>query len=1544
MGSNSPHKNFELQNIKPHILFFLLLILLITFTSAIARATDVKLAKAKIPLIANPQQTNSQAPATRARKSNLKSQVAKTHIPFIANQGQVDGRVKYYAQTFGGTVFVTDKGEIVYLMPKSGTENAIVLKEELLDRAHAAVEGEAKTRTRVSYLKGKDPSRWKKNLSTYGAVSLGEVHPGIRMTLKARANNVEKLFFVQPGADAGQIRLTLTGAEALRVNEQEELEVITGSGTVKFSKPLAFQNVEGRRKSVDVVYALDGHTYGFKLGEYDHSRELVIDPALASTFLGGSSDEVAGSLVFDGNGDLYVLDSTASADFPTTAGAYGTVYTGGSSDAYVAKLTGDLSTLLAATFFGGSSTERPMGMGLDSAGNVFIFGSTDSGDIPTTIGAYDTTKDLYGDLFIAKFDAGLGTLLASTYLGGNANDGWCCGGRLLIDGNDDVFVTSISGGVGNNYPTTLGAYDRTYNDYNTDDVVISKLDNNLTTLLASTFLGGYLWDVVNDATLDAAGNVYVVGRTSSSNYPTTAGAYHGDYGDPWPYYDGFISKLNNTLTTLLASTYLGSSGFDILWDIDVAPDGRVYVSGSTTSSAFPTTAGAYDTTYNGGEDGFIAKLDANFTTLLASTFLGGSGVDRAVGVVLDGAGNVHVGGNTSSSDLPTTLDGLSPSHNGGTYDGLYFRFDGSLSAVQYGTYVGGSNNDATYRPAMNAAGDIYLYGYTLSPDFPSTASAYDPTHNGGMDGFVMRLGSLNGPPTADDKSVSTDEDAAVAFNLTGSDPDGDPLTFSVLSGPAHGALSGTAPNLTYTPDPAFNGADSFTFKANDGTVDSNVATVSITVNPVNDAPLAANDSYNIDEDTTLNVAAPAVLGNDTDIDSASLTAVLVSLPSHGTLALNPNGSFSYTPAINYNGPDSFTYKANDGLLDSNVATVNITVNAVNDAPVAQNQSVTTDEDMAKAIVLGATDVDGDTLSFTVVTGPSNGSLSGAAPNLTYTPVANFNGSDSFTYRANDGTADSNVATVTITVNAVNDVPVAVNDSYSTPEDTALTVAVPGVLSNDTDADVNPLTAILVAGPTQGALILNANGSFTYTPNTNYNNGPDSFTYKANDGAADSNIATVSIIVNAVNDVPTANNQEVTTPEDTSVLITLTGSDIEGSALEFQITSGPSHGTLGEVTVTGPTTATVTYTPALNFNGIDSFLFTVDDGTNESPAATIMITVSSVNDGPTANNQAVTTDEDTSVAITLTGSDPENNPLTFTVETPPAKGSLNGSPPNMTYIPNPNSWGTDSFTFTVSDGSITSAPATITITVNPVNDVPTAIGFSETTSEDTPVTLTLLGSDPEGDPLTFSIVGEPSNGTLGPVTGSSVTYTPNPNFSGVDSFTFSASDGSSISTPATVMITVTPALDPRAAIAALIAQVDGLNLNRGQKQSLRKKLEAADRSLVRGRRNAAIHELEAFIREVRALQRSRRLDPPTASSLIVQAQQIIEMLTEETVAIAARDAARAEINRAIAKVGASDRRVIRAQRRFDRGLAAMDRDDFRRAAREFGLALRIAQRI
>src|SRR5207244_1312861 len=246
----------------------------------------------------------------------------------------------------------------------------------------------------------------------------------------------------------------------------------------------------------------------------------------------------------------------------------------------------------------------------------------------------------------------------------------------------------------------------------------------------------------------------------------------------------------------------------------------------------------------------------------------------------------------------------------------------------------------------------------------------------------------------------------------------------------HCSTDGTAPNLTYTPAANYNGPDSFTFKANDGELDSNVATVSITVNAVNDAPVASNQAVVTDEDT-----AKAITLSASDVEGSALSYLVGTGPTHGTLSgTAPN--LTYTPAANYNGPDSFTFTANDGMADSNVATVAIKANAVNDAPQASPPRGATDQDTAKAITLSASDVEGTALTYTIGTGPTHGTLSGTAPNLTYTPAANYNGPDSFTFTANDGELDSNLATVSITVNAVNDAPVASNQAVVTDEDTA----------------------------------------------------------------------------------------------------------------------------------------------------------------------------------------------------------------------------------------------------------------------------------------------------------------------------------------------------------------------------------------------------------------------------------------------------------------------------------------------------------------------------
>jgi VCBS repeat-containing protein len=535
-----------------------------------------------------------------------------------------------------------------------------------------------------------------------------------------------------------------------------------------------------------------------------------------------------------------------------------------------------------------------------------------------------------------------------------------------------------------------------------------------------------------------------------------------------------------------------------------------------------------------------------------------------------------------------------------------------VSTTSKGTLTFNSNGSFSYTPNANFNGtDSFTY------------KANDGTVDSNIATVTITVNPVNDAPTAVADNKSTNEDTPLTFpvsDLTAndspgpSDESGQTLTVTAVTATAntHGSVSLAAGNVTYTPAANFNGAASFNYTVcdNGSPVLCATGTVNVTVVAVNDAPVAVNDSYSTNEDITLTVAAPGVLGNDTDVDGNALTAVLVSGPTKGTLTLNNNGSFSYTPNANFNGADSFTYKANDGTADSNVATVTITVNAVNDAPVAVNDSYSTNEDTTLSVaapgVLGNdTDVDGNTLTAVLVSGPTEGTLTlNSNGSFSYTPNANFNGTDSFTYKANDGTVNSNIATVTITVNAVNDAPVAVNDSYSTNEDTTLTVAAPGVLGNDTDVDGNALTAVLVSGPTKGMLTLNSNGSFSYTPNANFN-GTDSFTYKANDGIVDSNVATVIITVNSVNDGPDAVDDTATTTQGVSIDIPVLGNDTDVDGDTLTVTS-VTQGAGGTVTIN--LNGTVRYTPNGNFTGTDSFTYTITDGKGGTDTARVTVTI------------------------------------------------------------------------------------------------------------------------------------------------------------------------------------------------------------------------------------------------------------------------------------------------------------------------------------------------
>ena len=669
--------------------------------------------------------------------------------------------------------------------------------------------------------------------------------------------------------------------------------------------------------------------------------------------------------------------------------------------------------------------------------------------------------------------------------------------------------------------------------------------------------------------------------------------------------------------------------------------------------------------------------------------------------------------------------------------------------------------------------------YTPNPGFYGEDSFTFKVNDGAIDSEVatisITINPVNSAPVADTQFLTTDEDEALEITLTGSDIDGDDLTFTIVDNPAHGNLQGDPPNLTYTPNQDFNGEDSFTFIVNDGILDSELATISITINPVNDAPIADDQLVQ----TNRNRSLPITL-TGSDVDDDLLTFHIVSGPFHGTLNGEPP-ELTYIPNAGFSGTDSFEFTAFDGQAASLPALVTIIVDDVNNPPMAEEQSLSTDEDVPLDIMLSGSDPDNDPITYTIVDHPSFGVLSGEAPNLTYTPDPDYHGEDSFTFMVFDGQLTSDPATVAITINPVNDVPVVEDQSLTTDEDVALEITLTAF-----DVDGDDLDYILVTGPNHGNLEGNA-PTLTYIPEADYY-GEDSFTFKVNDGTVDSAVATISITINPVNDAPVVDNQSLTTDEDEALEITLTGSDVDGDDLTFTIVNNPAHGSLeGDA-------PNLTYTPDQDFNGEDSFTFIVNDGILDSEVATVSITINSINDAPIADDQLVQTNRNKSVTITLTGSDVDGDVLTFNIVSDPIHGTLNGEPPELTYTPHIGYVGTDNFEFVVYDGEFTSDPALVSITVMDHNDPPKADELSFTTDEDVPLDIMLSGSDPDNDPITYMILDHPSFGVLSGEA-PNLTYTPDPDYHGEDSFTFAVFDGQLTSDPATVTITINPVNDP-----------------------------------------------------------------------------------------------------------------------------------------------------
>jgi VCBS repeat-containing protein len=723
--------------------------------------------------------------------------------------------------------------------------------------------------------------------------------------------------------------------------------------------------------------------------------------------------------------------------------------------------------------------------------------------------------------------------------------------------------------------------------------------------------------------------------------------------------------------------------------------------------------------------------------------------------------------------------------------------------------------------------------------------------------------------------------------------------------------------VSYSPNANFFGSDSFTYTISDGNGGTATATVNVTVTAVNDAPVATDNAYSVDEDGVLNVVGPGVLANDTDVDGDPLTAVLVAGPTRGTLTFNADGSFLYSPNTNFNGSDSFTYRANDGSVDSNVVTVTITVNPVNDAPVAVNDTASGNEDtpITGSVLTNDSDVESSPLTAALVTGPANGTLSfNADGTFTYTPNLDFNGTDSFTYLANDGTADSNLATVTINVSAVNDAPTVANaiPNQTATEDSSFNFqfapntfadadvgdtliysarlagggALPAWLAFDPvtrtfsgtpgNANVGTISIEVIATDGAGAtatdtfdlVVTNTNDaptvanpipdqnatedaafSFQFASNTfadvdagatltyfvqlagggalptwltfnsttrtfsgtpaNGDVGTISIDVVANDGNGGTVTDTFNITVANVNDAPTVANPipNQTATEDSSFNFQFapnTFADVDvGDTLTYsaQLAGG---GPLPAWLIFNATTRTFSGTPADGDVGTISIEVIATDVAGATVTDTFALVVANTNDAPVAGNDSYSVNEDGALLTPAPGvlandSDVEGDPLTSVLVLGPTNGTLtlnaNGS---FLYTPNANYNGTDSFTYRVNDGLADSNIATVTINVIAVNDNPAANDDALTVAEDSgPTVVDVLANDsfaPDvGETLTVTAVGAATNGTV-TLSGGVVRYTPNVDFFGADSFTYTISDGNGGTATAIVNITVTAVND------------------------------------------------------------------------------------------------------------------------------------------------------
>ncbi|MEQ8766028.1 MAG: hypothetical protein RL885_19075 [Planctomycetota bacterium] len=634
-----------------------------------------------------------------------------------------------------------------------GSRRGALRMRFLESNAEARVEGSGEERGRHNFFLGNDPAHWRSNVPGYELAVLRELYPGIDVRVKFPPGSlVEYDLVLQPGADLSQLRVQCEGANGLRLDDRGDLVVQTDAGEIVQTIPATWWVLpSGERQEARCHFRILGkRTFGFELQGRAENRDwlLVIDPKMDwSTYLGGEDSDFAEGIVEDPiTGDILLAGTTLSIGFPATAGAFDTTYNGGppfaEGDAFVSRLTADGKNLAWATYLGGTAGEQGEALALDGT-EIVVVGHTHSSGFPVSPGSFDPTLSGPTDAFITKLDSAGAQLLYSTFLGGDSNE---AAFDVGIAGPSLVVITGITWSP--DFPTTPGSFSQQYGG--SRDGFVTSLDLMSSQLSFSTFLGGSQDDYAAALALESTGRVTVVGQTASLDFPTSHGAWDRTLDGS---YDGFVTRFEPAGDRIAFSTFLGGSDWEGVLALAIDDSGATHLAGWTSSSDFPVTPGAYDSTL-AGSDGFVASLNSNGAMLTSATYIGGTSNDTAYSIQIGPNGDSIIAGKVQSKDFPVTQGALCPSYRGGEADGFVARFNAEKTVLVYSTFLGGAGLDASYFLQLSSTGDALVTGTTGSFDFPSTSGRFDSSFNGGeVDTFASRLRvgpwlRFNGVPAA----------------------------------------------------------------------------------------------------------------------------------------------------------------------------------------------------------------------------------------------------------------------------------------------------------------------------------------------------------------------------------------------------------------------------------------------------------------------------------------------------------------------------------------------------------------------------------------------------------------------------------------------------------------------------------------------------------------------------------------------------------------------------------------------------------------------------